>query len=507
MASARQSVALMALAMTVAACGGSSADIRLGVQPMQANVVERASLTFAVSVSGSFSEDVDWELDGTGSLDPATGVYTAPDQVPAPAKNFAIVRARSRVDSRVFAEASVRIVPPPFLPRRGPVTGGTSVVLEGEDFGNETEVFFGEVEGAVDVLSPNLLRAVVPPSAVGIAPVDVRVVASPGGAGEIYPLAYHYAATTLRFPGAVQVPTCDGQDLTIADIDGDGDLDIATGCLTLQRVLVLRNDGAGFLSKEDVLTEGINPMELVFGDPDGDGVPDLAVLENDRIEIFANDGNVSVREPSGAGLYRLPAIGALGFSSFAQAERLDAGARPDRLLAADFDGDGLDDLIASDSQGDQLTLFPTGESTPIVLLAGDIPGPVAIHDMNRDGLPDLLVTSRVLTTTAQIEVFLALAPGVFGTPESYAFNGNPVDMTLSDVDGDDLVDVIVATQGPDAIVVLRGRDDGELGRAEPVPIGGDVRALVAHSMNGGLPDVVVVDGGSRGIRVLRNRSE
>ncbi|RUR01400.1 IPT/TIG domain-containing protein [Labedella endophytica] len=81
-------------------------------------------------------------------------------------------------------------------PIEGPVTGGTTVTITGEDFldvtGTEGVTFDGEPAAEYTVVSDTEITAVTPPHAVG--PVDV-IVTGPGGASD--PAEFTYVAVTV----------------------------------------------------------------------------------------------------------------------------------------------------------------------------------------------------------------------------------------------------------------------------------------------------------------------
>jgi len=64
-----------------------------------------------------------------------------------------------------------------------------------------------------------------------------------------------------------------------ADLDQDGDTDIAVLCTDSGTVALMANDGAGALAFQSSLTVGADPQHVVLGDADGNGALDLAVAD------------------------------------------------------------------------------------------------------------------------------------------------------------------------------------------------------------------------------------
>src|SRR5258705_13811951 len=121
----------------------------------------------------------------------------------------------------------------------------------------------------------------------------------------------------------------------MADIDGDGDLDLFVG--TTARPGRHPEPGSGYLFKNDAgalsLAEHWEHLGVikgaVFSDLDGDGFPELILAcEWGPIRVFANHKGKLVEATRDLGLLKQ--------TGFWQG-----------VTAGDFDGDGLPDLAAS----------------------------------------------------------------------------------------------------------------------------------------------------------------
>ena len=88
------------------------------------------------------------------------------------------------------------------------------------------------------------------------------------------------------------IETDDVYDVAWADVDGDGDLDLAVGGYSSQ-VSVYRNDGVLAGSPQMTLAwtsdESATTHSLAWGDVDGDGDLDLAVGNTGPNRIYRND--------------------------------------------------------------------------------------------------------------------------------------------------------------------------------------------------------------------------
>ncbi len=144
------------------------------------------------------------------------------------------------------------------------------------------------------------------------------------------------------------------RDMTTADLDGDGDLEIIIASLDPQgfnddKLLVLVNQGNGTFAPAVGYIVGRSPFALTAADLDGDGKPDLAVAAFDKtVRVLVNLGDGTFAAP------RVYAAGSPGIS----------------VAAADFDGDGKLDLAAT--KGNKVSvlfnqgngLFAPGPTSP-----------------------------------------------------------------------------------------------------------------------------------------------
>jgi hypothetical protein len=88
----------------------------------------------------------------------------------------------------------------------------------------------------------------------------------------------------------------------LLDVDGDADLDIVATVSNVDTVAVLRGDGAGAFAPQVSFAAGPRPLQLAHGDLDGDGNQDLVVL-NTEPGLFG----FSVLLGDGAGAFAPPA--------------------------------------------------------------------------------------------------------------------------------------------------------------------------------------------------------
>jgi len=158
-----------------------------------------------------------------------------------------------------------------------------------------------------------------------------------------------------------------------ADIDGDGDLDLASmsfGCCNGFRVYL--NDGDGSWTPAFGVDGGNSGELAVFGDVNGDGWPDLAVA-HDRGTVYLGNG--------------------LGGFALADNDLPGAGSVRNGIALGDVDRDGRDDLAFRNRQGG-LDVWRRNSDGTWSDLSGALPDSGAweatqLHDMDGDGRVDL----------------------------------------------------------------------------------------------------------------------
>ncbi len=162
----------------------------------------------------------------------------------------------------------------------------------------------------------------------------------------------------------------------LADVDGNGALDVASGGFGASDGLhVYLNDGDGRWRRSFGYLGGNSGNVLAFGEIDGDGVPDLGVSKEEGT-AWLGDGDGFYAAADGT----LPPVGAWGWR--------------DGVSLGDVDGDGHDDVAWCDAADNaQVWLWRTGAqwtNASAGLPADGRCGRTQLHDMDGDGATDLV---------------------------------------------------------------------------------------------------------------------
>ncbi len=264
-------------------------------------------------------------------------------------------------------------------------------------------------------------------------------------------------------------------------------------------------------AKVTLAVPGGSPQDVLAVDLDGDGRPDLVTANPDSgsFQVFLN------RATPGAGLSP---------DSFAAPAAIPAGGGFTSLAAGDLNRDGKPELLANAAVLGTIQILPN-ESVVGNLSFGDalsIPNPpvasggtssdVAIGDLDRDGLPDLVVANpedglvvcyRNLSTGAAI---------VFSEPLRLPAGSRPHCLAIADVDGDGRADLVVANQAPAGLTLIHNASiPGSLSfgstPAVAVASGAVARLQVADLDRDGKRDVVGAVPALGGILIWRNISQ
>ena len=322
--------------------------------------------------------------------------------------------------------------------------------------------------------------------------------------------------------GSFQAPVsystigADASSVTLADVNGDGHLDIlvtnqcasASNCGSTGVVVLLGNGDGTFQPGVSYGVPGSNAFSIVAADLNGDGKLDVVVSEQCSSNNNCNAGSVAVLLGNGDGTFQ----SAVSYNS--------GGLYAFGVAVADLNGDGHADLVVSNycisnsncTYGTVDVLLGIGDGTFQSAVSYNSGGYysrfVTVADLNADGKPDLIVISQCNNYNncdmGSVGVLLGNGDGTFQTASSYsAGEQSAYSAATADVNGDGKLDVIVADQcdysndcGNGVVAVLLGNGDGTLQTPSTYNSGGIIlSSVLVKDVNGdGKPDILATNG-------------
>lgn len=342
----------------------------------------------------------------------------------------------------------------------------------------------------------------------------------------------------VTFADPVSYPAGPGlKQVVIADLDGDGALDLAVGGYA-DTLTVLFDNGDGAFSDSVLYPTGLVGVGgLAAGDLNDDGAVDLVAIpasDDDMfVSVLLNDGHgafgpsapyasgqhlsaLALGDLDGDGLLDVAVTNVFdnvvrvlsnsGDGTFAPPVTLGSVTLPTGLGAADLNGDGRLDLVVESSE-----LPAIGGTFFMNAGGGTFVGPIdygyngrflGIVDVNGDGRPDYMNDGL-----DGLEVRLNAGDGTFGDVVSYpvAQHRSTESLAIADLNGDCRPD-FAAVSEDDVVRVLPNLGDGTFGPADAHPVKGGAYSVAAGDLDGdGKVDLAVAYVGFEEVTVLLNR--
>ncbi|MGD1045927.1 MAG: FG-GAP-like repeat-containing protein, partial [Bacteroidota bacterium] len=402
---------------------------------------------------------------------------------------------------------------PPTITSFTPTSGtiGTTVTINGSYFNTTVAsniVYFGVVRGTVTAATSTSLSVRVPLGA-SYAPISVTDTAMGVTAYSTAPFVVTFlsshAIDTASYAGKVDFATGSyPQSVAISDLDGDGKPDLAVTNSNSNTVSVYRNTSISgsmsFTAKVDYTTGSV-PQSVAIGDVDGDGKPDLVVVNGDNtVSVYRNQSTS-------------------GNISFAAKVDYTTGSSPYSLAIGDVDGDGRPDIVVTNSYSNTISIFQnTSTSGNISFLAkvdyttGSSPFGVTIGDLDGDGKPDLAVANYSSSTVSVFRNMSTSGNISFATKVDYTTGSYPRGVAIGDFDGDGKPDLAVANYYSSTVSVFRNQStSGSISFAAKVDYttGSYPYSVAIGDVDGdGKPDLAVANSNSSDntVSILQNKS-
>ncbi|HET6724863.1 MAG TPA: FG-GAP-like repeat-containing protein [Gammaproteobacteria bacterium] len=254
-------------------------------------------------------------------------------------------------------------------------------------------------------------------------------------------------STALTF--AETTAAIDGGPVSVAavDVNDDDKLDLVTANQFDSTVSVLLNNGAGtpeFTSAGN-FASGNGPQSVTAADVNGDGKSDLITTSPRAVSVLLNTTTSSATD-------------------FETQKQFDVGPNSTSVAAVDVNGDDMPDVIAANGGGDNVSVLlnatAPGATAPAFTKGQTFKtgtGPfVTVADVNGDGMPDLITANQSDGTVSVLRntTTLAAAAPAFAADAEFATGDFPLSVTTADMNGDGKPDLITGTKNSNHVSVL-----------------------------------------------------
>ena len=284
-----------------------------------------------------------------------------------------------------------------------------------------------------------------------------------------------------------------GRSIASGDLDNDGDIDIAfIGAYSVETAI---NNGSGQFSAGSIISFGNNGGgDISLADYNNDGYLDIAIVAyiSSTMEIYWNYGNgtfsdvnkVSYTVGTPKGLYSADLNNdgwldivtanyyALNISVFMNnkngtfAPRVDYSGMhmtsiPNDVKIADFNSDGYNDVAFINNGSHQFVIYLNSGNGTLSYSAsysgGSSPEKSDIGDIDGDGDLDLIFTQynyNIVNTSVNN------GSASFNSPVQYSLGGQVTNVTLGDIDGDGDLDAGITRQSDNTAVIMFNNGSG-----------------------------------------------
>lgn len=253
------------------------------------------------------------------------------------------------------------------------------------------------------------------------------------------------------------------------DLNDDGMSDLIFSDLFSSAKMLINNGDGTFSSPIDL------PTPMSSGDSRSALIDDL---NNDGL----NDIVISVRQPS-----QLIIFHSIGIGKFSIVQEIDTLNSPAELQTADFNNDGVKDIVVEGFNGFAVHLGNgDGTYSPRVFTGVSSITDIALCDMDNDGILDAFASAHGART---VRVLTGVGDGTFVLKQCYTLDAAS-SIVAADFNNDSWCDIATTNRPDDSIAVLFGTDTGTLVYPTLLVPEGNPISITANDLNGdSIPDL------------------
>lgn len=278
------------------------------------------------------------------------------------------------------------------------------------------------------------------------------------------------------FDPAVSYTTAAGlRDVAIADFDLDLVPDLIVAGANPSQPAIFRGRGDGTFDPPTILTLATPSRAVDLGDFDGDGITD-AVFRERLTVVFGN-----------------------GDGTFSAPVQLLPNSTVNGVAVGDLNSDGLDDLFVLERPTFSFTVAASflavgarSFERQLASTAPQDPTHPVLADLNADGTLDALVQARDWMLDQPVGMLLlGDGSGAFEEGARHASGSGAAAAKLADLDGDGLLDHVIADRGGISVFLGKGAGFDSYTRNRDIPYRQQINRLAVGDLDlDGLTDMV-----------------